>query len=348
MGERKVLNKYYPPDFDPALLIRNKCPKDRQVKVRVMLPFSMQCNTCGEYIYRGKKFNSRKELVQNEDYLGIKIWRFYVKCTRCCSEVTFKTDPKNADYICEAGATRNFEPWRQEHEVRNLLAQEKEEDEKKNTMKALENRTIESKREIEMQDALEALKERNDEVATMGLDDLIEETVRKRNMTEAELDKQDDEEAMKAFGGAKRARAEALGEIETTGVSDDSDQDAMIDDTAEVRAQAKSLFAAAAPSALLTAPVASSSSANGSSSAPPASSAAPAPAPAVAPKPAGPAKPSVMVIAKKKGDKPKKHKVKSSAAPSSAPSTAAPTAAAPSTTPSTGLLLGNSYADDSD
>jgi hypothetical protein len=23
-----------------------------------------------------------------------------------------KTDPKNSDYICEHGATRNYEPWR--------------------------------------------------------------------------------------------------------------------------------------------------------------------------------------------------------------------------------------------
>jgi hypothetical protein len=25
-----------------------------------------------------------------------------------------KTDPKNSDYIMEAGATRNFEPWRED------------------------------------------------------------------------------------------------------------------------------------------------------------------------------------------------------------------------------------------
>jgi hypothetical protein len=39
----------------------------------------MRCNTCGEYIYKGKKFNARKEDVENQDYLGIRIYRFYIK-----------------------------------------------------------------------------------------------------------------------------------------------------------------------------------------------------------------------------------------------------------------------------
>ncbi len=42
-----------------------------------------RCNTCGEYIYKGKKFNARKETVDGEDYLGIKIFRFYIKWSVC-------------------------------------------------------------------------------------------------------------------------------------------------------------------------------------------------------------------------------------------------------------------------
>jgi hypothetical protein len=63
----------------------------------------------------------RKETCNDEDYLGIKIYRFYFKCSRCYSEVTMKTDPKNHDYVCEHGATRNYEPWRDIQHAENVL-----------------------------------------------------------------------------------------------------------------------------------------------------------------------------------------------------------------------------------
>lgn len=52
--------------------------------------FYNRCDNCGEYIYKGKKFNSRKEDVEDEYYLGLRIFRFYIKCPRCVSEIAFK------------------------------------------------------------------------------------------------------------------------------------------------------------------------------------------------------------------------------------------------------------------
>ena len=77
----------------------------------MMLPFSLKCFTCCNYLYVGTKFNMRMETC-NEDYLGIKKHRFYMKCTHCHSEITIKTDPKNHDYVCENGGSRTYEAWR--------------------------------------------------------------------------------------------------------------------------------------------------------------------------------------------------------------------------------------------
>lgn len=55
-----------------------------------------------------------------QTYLGIQIFRFYFKCTKCSAELTMKTDPQNSDYVVESGAARNFEPWRDEEEVSYL------------------------------------------------------------------------------------------------------------------------------------------------------------------------------------------------------------------------------------
>lgn len=161
MSERKVLNKYYPPDFDPSKIPRRSGPKNSQQVVRLMAPFSMRCNTCGEYIYKGKKFNARKETVEGEDYYGIKIFRFYIKCTLCSAEITFKTDPKNTDYLAEHGASRNFEPWREVTIVEEEDRLAKLEEEENNPMKVLENRTTDSKREMDILDALQDIRARN-------------------------------------------------------------------------------------------------------------------------------------------------------------------------------------------
>ena len=31
------------------------------------------------------------------------VYRFYIKCTACVSEICFRTDPESCDYVLEAG-----------------------------------------------------------------------------------------------------------------------------------------------------------------------------------------------------------------------------------------------------
>ncbi|KAM7255686.1 hypothetical protein ACFE04_008584 [Oxalis oulophora] len=172
MGERKVLNKYYPPDFDPAKLPRARKPKNQQMKIRMMLPMSIQCKTCGVYIYKGTKFNSRKEDV-GETYLGIQIFRFYFKCTKCSSELAIKTDPQNSDYVVESGASRNYEPWRAKDEESDTAKRKRDSEELGDAMKALENRTLDSKREMDNLAALDEMKSMKSRHATVSLDDML-------------------------------------------------------------------------------------------------------------------------------------------------------------------------------
>lgn len=174
MAERKVLNKYFPPDFDPALIPKRESLHGKQIKVRIMLPMTIQCTICGEYIGRGKKFNGRMEIVEGMKYLGITIFRMYVKCTNCCAEIAFRTDPQHHDYIVESGATRNFEPWRQEKQMTAEALDEQINAETGDVMQQLENRTLESKREIDIVDALEEIKELSDKNEQLGLADLLQ------------------------------------------------------------------------------------------------------------------------------------------------------------------------------
>ncbi|KAL5572013.1 hypothetical protein UlMin_021610 [Ulmus minor] len=192
MGERKVLNKYYPPDFDPAKLPRVRRPKNQQIKVRMMLPMSIRCNTCGNYIYKGTKFNSRKEDVIGETYLGIQIFRFYFKCTRCSAELAMKTDPQNSDYIVESGATRNYEPWRAEDEHVDIEKRKREADEMGDAMKSLENRTLDSKREMDIMAALDEMKSMKSRHATVSVDAMLQALQHTTEHKEKRLEEEDE------------------------------------------------------------------------------------------------------------------------------------------------------------
>ena len=199
MGERKVLNKYYPPDFDPAKLPKLEIPKERQYVVRLMAPFTMRCLTCGNYIYKGKKFNSRKETAIGEKYLGIQIYRFYIRCPQCLSEISFKTDPQNTDYVVDNGAYRTFQAERIAEMEEERVIQEKEEEEANNPMLALENRTKESRREMDVLDALEEIRDFNARNAQVKFDELMKKHIETESKVTEDLEQADKNLAEKIF-----------------------------------------------------------------------------------------------------------------------------------------------------
>ena len=150
----------------------------------MMLPMSVSCATCGNFLYIGTKFNMRKETVNDDDYLGIKIFRFYFKCSRCFAEITMKTDPKNHDYTCEHGAIRNYEPWRDIQHAENVL-RVKRAMQDEDAMKSLENKTYDSKREMELMDALDEVKQLNKRLQKVNHEELLIKTLAKYEEQEA-------------------------------------------------------------------------------------------------------------------------------------------------------------------
>ena len=174
MAERKVLNKYYPSDFDPDKLRTIEKKNTKKIcNVRMMLPMTMKCYTCGTYTYIGTKCNMKVEPVDDEDYLGITLYRFYYRCSNCFSQITFKTDPKNNDYTAEIGASRNHQPWKDimlaEEEFKNNKKMEMKDD----AMKNLEYRTYDSKREMDILEATDKVKELNRREANIDFDGMI-------------------------------------------------------------------------------------------------------------------------------------------------------------------------------
>ena len=114
-------------------------------------------------MYRGRKFNSKKENVKGSEgkYLGIQRFRFYIKCSACSRPITFLTDPENADYEMETGGTRTYEVHKDRDRIKEIVQKEDAKSEKEDPMKALENRVLASQKEMADLDNLDEIKAMN-------------------------------------------------------------------------------------------------------------------------------------------------------------------------------------------
>uniref|UniRef100_A0A4W3H1K4 Probable splicing factor YJU2B n=1 Tax=Callorhinchus milii TaxID=7868 RepID=A0A4W3H1K4_CALMI len=116
------VNKYYPPDFDPAKHVslnkyRNSHPlRERARKlsqgiliIRFEMPYNIWCDGCGKHIGMGVRYNAEKKKVGN--YYTTPIYRFRMKCHLCVNYIEMQTDPANCDYVIVSGARRKEERW---------------------------------------------------------------------------------------------------------------------------------------------------------------------------------------------------------------------------------------------
>nr|CAH8863376.1 unnamed protein product [Trichobilharzia regenti] len=211
MTERKVLNKYFPPDYDPSKIPRlRRGDRRKQFNIRTMAPFNMRCNTCNGYIYKAKKFNSRMETAENVDYLGLRHYRFYIRCPLCCAEIIWRTDLESGDYVLESGAKRNFEALKTAEELEAKRQAEEEEELANNPMKLLEKRTDQSKQEMEMVEVIEDLKQLNQRQATMEADHVLLRKMWQEEEALKEAENEADEALIKELLASKAEQVHTL------------------------------------------------------------------------------------------------------------------------------------------
>ncbi|TRY97832.1 hypothetical protein DNTS_014964 [Danionella cerebrum] len=136
-GERKGVNKYYPPDFDPAKHgsingywkthpLRERARKLSQgiLIIRFEMPYNIWCDGCKNHIGMGVRYNAEKKKVGN--YYTTPIYRFRMKCHLCVNYIEMQTDPATCDYVIVSGAQRKEERWDMAENEQILTTEHKE------------------------------------------------------------------------------------------------------------------------------------------------------------------------------------------------------------------------------
>ncbi|KAI1287246.1 Coiled-coil domain-containing protein [Halotydeus destructor] len=122
MAERKQVNKYYPPDWDPKKHgsvnkyhgvhpLRERARKIDQgiLVIRFEMPYNIWCLGCNNHIGTGVRYNAEKSKTGN--YYSTSIYKFRMKCHLCDNYIEMETDPQNLDYKILSGASRQERRW---------------------------------------------------------------------------------------------------------------------------------------------------------------------------------------------------------------------------------------------
>ncbi|KAG5874924.1 hypothetical protein JTB14_019592 [Gonioctena quinquepunctata] len=121
MGERKGVNKYYPPDYDPRVGGLNKflgthALRERARKIdkgiiiiRFEMPYNIWCDGCKNHVGMGVRYNAEKTKVGM--YYTTPVYEFKMKCHLCDNHYVIRADPANLDYVIQSGARRQENRW---------------------------------------------------------------------------------------------------------------------------------------------------------------------------------------------------------------------------------------------
>ena len=76
----------------------------RRLKVRLMLPVSMRCSTCGNCLVKGTRLNSWKEDVATFHAVP-RSFRCSFKCSHCAAGLALTFHPPSNHFVADAGAS---------------------------------------------------------------------------------------------------------------------------------------------------------------------------------------------------------------------------------------------------
>ncbi|CAR22533.1 mRNA splicing protein YJU2 [Lachancea thermotolerans CBS 6340] len=232
MSERKAINKYYPPNFNPLeaeeaarkLSKKLKTMNRDVITIRLMTPFSMRCLKCSEFIPKSRKFNGKKELLPEKYLDTIKQYRLSIKCPRCNNMIAFRTDPKSGDYVMEIGGVKNFVEEKPEEKLpgdetldetlERLERQQQQDnnqtknDDHEDKLEKIEKRLAKLQKEQQDYEELEALRREN--ISKMKKAEALQE---KSHLSAQEESQGDEEKAELAFRlfNAQKADGETSG-----------------------------------------------------------------------------------------------------------------------------------------
>lgn len=126
MAERRAVNKYYPPDWDPSKGSVNRVNKSHPLRararkidegiltVRFEMPFNVWCLSCKNHIAMGVRYNAEKS--KTGSYYTTPIYKFKMKCHLCDNHFEIQTDPSKFDYLILSGARRQIRLPEEEQE----------------------------------------------------------------------------------------------------------------------------------------------------------------------------------------------------------------------------------------
>ena len=121
------------------------------------------------------------------------------------------TDPKNHDYLLEQGATRLYESWKDSKAMDELLKDLKADEEAGNSMKVVEHKVYDSRREMEIMESLDAFRAQGKLRAKIELDKVVD-VLNKRDFA---LDKEDEERFSKRVLEAEKAKLDKQPKLTT-------------------------------------------------------------------------------------------------------------------------------------